>query len=64
MRNINEKLEDIVVKQIVDLTTFIKEIEEMIKKDKDLILVNKFLNMKVKQVIYLPDNTWVWYNWN
>lgn len=57
MRNINEKLEDIVVKQIVDLTTFIKEVETM-------IALEKFGRRKVKQVIYLPDNTWVWYNWN
>jgi len=54
MRNNKDNIETIIIKQIMDLSLFIKEIETMIALEK----------LKVKQVIWFPDNTWIWYNWN
>ena len=53
----NKRIEDKVVKNILDITEMIKEIEKM-------LLVDRLKKIKIKQVIWLPDNTWVWYNWN
>jgi hypothetical protein len=60
-----DKLEDIVIKQIIELTEFIRVIDEMLNKDDEQIkLMKKLLETKIKQVIWFPDNTWIWYNWN